>query len=171
MSKEVFVAYIEHFLAPTLREGQVVVMDNLLSPQGQKDQEVKRSERLLTALLAALSTRSLNPIEEAFSKVKRLLRVIGARTKEALVEAIGTALDAVGTREAEASSLTAVMAGWNSIQRRRCTSSPKLLASTGVQRVAKTGRRCPFSPSELLNTGDQDPSNYFPDRFSPKVGE
>jgi hypothetical protein len=39
-------------------------------------------------------------MEEAFSKVKRLLRVIGARTKEALVEAIGKALDAVGTWDA-----------------------------------------------------------------------
>jgi transposase len=41
----------------------------------------------------------LNPIEEAFSKVKRLLSVIGARTKEVLVEAIGKALDAVGPRD------------------------------------------------------------------------
>jgi hypothetical protein len=43
----------------------------------------------------------LNPIEEAFSKVKRLLRVIGARTKEALVEAIGMALDGVGAWDAK----------------------------------------------------------------------
>ena len=42
----------------------------------------------------------LNPIEEAFSKVKALLRVIGARTKEALVEAIGKAIDVVDTSDA-----------------------------------------------------------------------
>jgi transposase len=42
----------------------------------------------------------LNPIEEAFSKVKRLLRVIGARTKEALVEVIGKAFDAVDAKDA-----------------------------------------------------------------------
>jgi transposase len=42
----------------------------------------------------------LNPREEAFSKVKRLLGIIGARTKEALVEAIGKALDAVGAWDA-----------------------------------------------------------------------
>jgi transposase len=42
----------------------------------------------------------LNPIEEAFSKVKRLLRVIGARTKEVLIEALGRALGAVGTWDA-----------------------------------------------------------------------
>jgi transposase len=42
----------------------------------------------------------LNPIEETFSKVKRLLRAIGARTKGALVEAIGNALDVVGPWDA-----------------------------------------------------------------------
>jgi hypothetical protein len=47
-----------------------------------------------------LSSPDLNPIEEAFLKVKRLLRVIGARTKEALVEAIGKALDVVGAWDA-----------------------------------------------------------------------
>ncbi len=60
---------------------------------------------------------------EAFSKVKRLLRVIGARTKEALVEAIGKALDVqwVPGRQ-EASSLTAVTAGWSNIYERCCNS-------------------------------------------------
>lgn len=43
----------------------------------------------------------LNPIEQAFSKIKRLLRVIGARTREALVEAMGEALEVVGARDAQ----------------------------------------------------------------------
>jgi transposase len=43
----------------------------------------------------------LNPIEQAFSKIKRLLRVIGARTREALVEAMGEALEVVGVRHAQ----------------------------------------------------------------------
>jgi transposase len=47
-----------------------------------------------------LYSPNLNPIEEAFSEAKRLLRVIGARAKEALVEAIGKALDAVGASDA-----------------------------------------------------------------------
>ena len=42
----------------------------------------------------------LNPIEEAFSKVKRFLRALGARTKESLVEAIGKALDVVSASDA-----------------------------------------------------------------------
>jgi len=42
----------------------------------------------------------LNPIEEAFAKLKALLRVIGARTKEALMEAIGKALDALNAQDA-----------------------------------------------------------------------
>ena len=57
----------------------------------------------------------LNPIEEAFSKVKRLLKVFGARTKEALVEAIGKALDVVGAGDARSffahCGYTAVTAG------------------------------------------------------------
>jgi hypothetical protein len=47
-----------------------------------------------------LYSLDLNPIEEAFSKIKGLQRVIGARTKEALVEAIGKALDGVGVGDA-----------------------------------------------------------------------
>ena len=43
----------------------------------------------------------LNPIEEAFSKVKRFLRAIGARTREALVDSIGKALDVVSVRDAK----------------------------------------------------------------------
>jgi transposase len=57
----------------------------------------------------------LNPIEEAFSKIKRLLRVFGARTKEALVEAIGKALNVVSAGDARSflahCGYTAVTAG------------------------------------------------------------
>jgi hypothetical protein len=50
-------------------------------------------------LLASLLPRDLNPIEEAFSKIKHLLRKIAARTKEALIEALGRALGAVSTED------------------------------------------------------------------------
>ncbi len=98
-TKEVFEAYVEHFLAPTLREGQVRVMDNLSAHKGERVRKliVDRSCELL--YLPPYSP-DLNPIEEAFSKVKRLLRVIGARTKEALVDAIGKALDMVSAWDA-----------------------------------------------------------------------
>lgn len=98
-TKEVFEAYIEHFLAPTLREGRIVVMDNLSAHKGERIRKLIE-ERGCELLYLPPYSPDLNPIEEAFSKVKRLLRVIGARTKEALVEAIGKALDVVGTRDA-----------------------------------------------------------------------
>jgi transposase len=98
-TKEVFEAYVERFLAPTLRAGKVVVMDNLSAHKGQRVRKLIEDRGCELLYLPPYSP-DLNPIEEAFSKVKRLLRVIGARTKEALVEAIGKALDAVGARDA-----------------------------------------------------------------------
>ena len=99
-NKEVFEVYVEHFLAPTLKEGQVVVMDNLSAHKGERARKLIE-ERGCQLLYLPPYSPDLNPIEEAFSKVKRLLRVIGARTKEALVEAIGKALDAVSVKDAK----------------------------------------------------------------------
>ncbi|HZY56333.1 MAG TPA: IS630 family transposase [Rubrobacteraceae bacterium] len=98
-TKEVFEAYIEHFVAPTLSAGKVVVMDNLSAHKGQRVRKLIEDRGCELLYLPPYSP-DLNLIEEAFSKVKGLLRVIGARTKEALVEAIGKALDAVGARDA-----------------------------------------------------------------------
>ena len=98
-TKEVFEAYLENFLAPTLREGQVVVMDNLSAHKGERVRKLIEDRGCELLYLPPYSP-DLNPIEEAFSKVKRLLRTIGARTKEALVEAIGKALDGVGPWDA-----------------------------------------------------------------------
>ena len=99
-NKEVFEVYVEHFLAPTLKEGQVVVMDNLSAHKGERARKLIE-ERGCQLLYLPPYSPDLNPIEEAFSKVKRLLRVIGARTEEALVEAIGKALDAVSVKDAK----------------------------------------------------------------------
>ncbi len=97
-TKVVFEAYVEHFLAPTLRAGQVVLMDNLSAHKGERVRKLIEERGCKVRYLPPYSP-DLNPIEEAFSKVKRLLRGIGARTKEALVEAIGEALDVVGTQD------------------------------------------------------------------------
>ena len=85
---EVFEAYIEHFLAPVLRSGQVVVMDNLSAHKGERVRELIE-ERGCELLLLPPYSPDFNPIEEAFSKTKALLRRAGARTRGALVEAIG----------------------------------------------------------------------------------
>ena len=98
-TKEVFEAYIEHFVAPMLRAGQVVVMDNLSAHKGERVRKVIEDRGCKLLFLPPYSP-DLNPIEEAFSKLKQSLRVIGARTKEALVEAIAKALGAVGAWDA-----------------------------------------------------------------------
>ena len=98
-TKEVFEAYIEHFLTPALRVGQVVIMDNLSAHKGERIRKLIE-ERGCELLYLPPYSPDLNPIEEAFSKVKRLLRAIGARTKEALVDAIGKALNVVSSSDA-----------------------------------------------------------------------
>ncbi len=97
-TKEVFEAYIEHFLAPTLREGQVVVMDNLSAHKGERVKEII-DDRGCELLYLPPYSPDFNPIEEAFSKVKGLLRRAEARTRESLVEAMGLALYAVPARD------------------------------------------------------------------------
>ncbi len=89
-----FEIYVEHFLAPKLKCGQIVVMDNL---SVHKSKRVERliEERGATLLFLSPYSPDLNPIEEAFSKVKSTLRKVQARTREALVQATGLALDKI----------------------------------------------------------------------------
>jgi transposase len=98
-TKEVFEAYVEHFLAPKLRLGQVVVMDNLGVHKGERVRELIEGRGCKLLYLPPYSP-DFNRIEEAFSKIKGFLRQIGARTREALVEAIGKALDTVTAKDA-----------------------------------------------------------------------
>jgi transposase len=93
-TKVVFETYIEHFLTPVLRPGQVVVIDNLGAHKNGRVRWLIQS-RGCELLYLPLYSPDLDPIEEAFSKVKALLRRAGARAREALVEAIGRALGAV----------------------------------------------------------------------------
>ncbi len=89
-----FEAYVERFLAPRLDRGQIVVMDNL---SVHKSKEVERLVEDAGCELWFLPPYSpdMNPIEEAFSKVKGALRKAAARSREALVEATGRALDSI----------------------------------------------------------------------------
>jgi transposase len=99
-TKKVFETYVEHFLAPALKSRQIVVMDNLSAHKGDRVRKLIKDRGCQLLYLPPYSP-DLNPIEEAFSKVNRSLRVIGARTREVLVEAIGMALDAVSARDAK----------------------------------------------------------------------
>ena len=91
---EVFEAYVEHFLAPTLTEGQVVVLDGLGAHRTHRVRELIE-ERGADLLFLPSYSPDLNPIEEAFSKIKNLVRKVQARTREALVEAIALAISAL----------------------------------------------------------------------------
>ena len=95
----VFEAYIEKVLLPSLRHGQVVVMDNLSAHKGERIRELLESVGCKLLYLPPYSP-DFSPIEEAFSKVKGFLRKAEARSREALVEAMGKALDAVIARDA-----------------------------------------------------------------------
>jgi transposase len=96
---EAFEAYVEHLLAPSLREGQVVVLDGLGAHRTDKVRELLEGRGADVVFLPSYSP-DLNPIEEAFSKIKQLVRKVGARGGEALVEAIAQALATVTTEDA-----------------------------------------------------------------------
>ena len=94
-----FEAYVEKILAPSLQAEQVVVMDNLSAHKGERVRELVE-ERGAQLLYLPPYSADLNPIEEAFAKIKSLLRKAEARTREALVEAMGQAISAVSARDA-----------------------------------------------------------------------
>jgi transposase len=96
---EAFEAYVEHFLAPTLEEGQVVVLDGLGAHRPKRIRALVEARGADLVYLPSYSP-DYNPIEEAFSKIKHLVRKEGQRVREALVEAIGRALAAVTTEDA-----------------------------------------------------------------------
>lgn len=96
---EVFEAYAEHFLAPALSEGQVVVLDGLGAHRTDKVRELIEGRGADLVFLPSYSP-DLNPIEGAFSKIKTIVRKVGARTREALVGAIERALAAVTPEDA-----------------------------------------------------------------------
>jgi transposase len=91
MNRAAFQAYVEQVLVPTLRPGEMVIMDNLPAHKGS---EVRRVIEAAGAALCYLPPYSpdLNPIENAFSKLKAILRKAAARTIDALWDAIRDAL-------------------------------------------------------------------------------
>lgn len=107
---EAFVGFVQHFLVPKLRPGDVVWMDNL---SVHKIQGVQEAIEGVGATLRYLPPYSpdLNPIERCWSKLKALLRSAAARTREALDAAIVAAMAAITARDA---------AGWFSHAGYRC---------------------------------------------------
>ena len=95
----VFETYLERVLGPSLRQGRVVVMDNLSAHKRERARELIEARGCELLYLPPYSP-DLNPIEEAFSKIKGLLRKAEARSREALLEAIGAAISALSAEDA-----------------------------------------------------------------------
>jgi len=115
-----FAGYVRHVLAPTLAPGQIVVMDNL---RAHHRDDVRDAIAARDAELWFLPPYSpdLNPIEEAFSKLKAHLRRAEARTTEALAAATWAGLAAITPKDARGWSRHA---GYRRPRRRRAPSQP-----------------------------------------------
>ncbi len=88
MNGEMFDIYVETQLAPSLREGDVVILDNLSSHKSPKAAQILRDIGAWFLFLPPYSP-DLNPIEMAFSKLKTLIRKAAARTYDQLWQAVG----------------------------------------------------------------------------------
>jgi transposase len=93
-----FRTYVEKVLVPTLRPGDIVIMDNLGSHKGKAVRQLIRSAGAKLFFLPKYSP-DLNPIEQVFAKLKHLLRKAAARTVETVCAAIGELLGAFPPQE------------------------------------------------------------------------
>jgi transposase len=98
MTGGVFLQYIKQILAPTLMAGDIVVLDNVATHKVAGIREAIEA-RGATLLYLPPYSPDLNPIEKAFAKIKATLRKIGARTREALWQAIGEAIEGFSRTE------------------------------------------------------------------------
>jgi transposase len=101
MDTETFAWYITEQLAPTLRPGQIVVLDNLSVHKAARIRQAIEARQCTLLFLPSYSP-DFTPIEQAFSKIKAVLRRIGARTTEALWEAMRVAVQAITPEDAAA---------------------------------------------------------------------
>ena len=96
---DVFEAFVEQVLAPELKKGDIVIMDNLSSHKRARVRELIEEQQAELRYLPPYSP-DLNPIEMVFSKIKQLLRTLGARTRDVLWRSMQTVLNAVTTSDA-----------------------------------------------------------------------
>jgi transposase len=97
---DVVLAFTEHVLLPTLTPGQVIILDNLSPHRALQVRALVEAAGCRLLFLPPYSP-DFNPIEQAWSKLKTLLRGLGARTKEALEAALSTVLDALTATDAQ----------------------------------------------------------------------
>jgi transposase len=96
---DVFHSYVERVLVPTLRTGDIVIMDNLAAHKSDKTEALIVAAGAEVRFLPPYSP-DLNPIEKMWSKVKAILRRTKARDADALLAAIGAALEQVTAEDA-----------------------------------------------------------------------
>lgn len=96
---DAMVAFVEQVLTPTLHPGQVVCLDNLNVHKAERVRELVEAAGCTLLFLPPYSP-DFNPIEQAWSKLKALLRGVGARTKDALNTALHDVLDSITARDA-----------------------------------------------------------------------
>lgn len=101
MDTATFVWYITEQLAPTLKPGQIVVLDNLSVHKAASIRQAIEARHCHLLFLPSYSP-DFTPIEQAFSKIKAILRRLGARTKETLWEAMRVAVEAITPDDAVA---------------------------------------------------------------------
>ena len=98
MNREAFLVYIDKVLGPTLKPGDIVVMDNLPAHKGEAVRQAIEATGAVRLLLPPYSP-DLNPIELVFSKLKARLRKAAERTVGALWDRIGQVLDTYTPQE------------------------------------------------------------------------
>jgi transposase len=99
MNTDSFAWYITQELAPTLRPGQVVVLDNVSVHKAASIRQAIDAQHCQLLFLPPYAP-DFTPIEQAFSKIKAILRGLGARTKETLWEAMRVAVEAITPADA-----------------------------------------------------------------------
>ena len=99
-TKDIFEAYIEQILLPTLKPGEIVILDNLSAHKSQRARQLIKSVGAELWYLPAYSP-DLNPIEKMWSKIKAILRTLKARTKDVMIHAIAKALGMVTAGDAK----------------------------------------------------------------------
>jgi transposase len=100
-ASDVFRAYVREVLCPTLREGDMIIADNLSAHKAAGVQEASAAAGARLLYLPPYSP-DLNPIEQCWSKIKAFLRAAKARTREALDTAVAYALATVTESDARA---------------------------------------------------------------------
>lgn len=100
VNRNVFEAFVEKVLTPSLKTGDIVVMDNLSSHKGGRVEQLIATAGADVLYLPPYSP-DFNPIEMAFSKIKQSLRSLAARNRESLWQNLQPILDRISTSDAQ----------------------------------------------------------------------